>query len=103
MHAITRRVTFEWEGGREGEQKRVFAIITICGGRKQEGSAAYPIISCLLSPQSNHIHKSQTKFQQKKVVCSYRPLKKNKHSKRHKSELNLSTCNTARHAGGYRI
>jgi hypothetical protein len=74
MHAITRRVTFEREAEREGEQKRVFTITTICGGRKQEESAAYLITSCLLSPQSNHIQKSHTKFQQKKVV--YRPVKK---------------------------
>ena len=99
MHAITRRVTFEREGGREGEQRRVFAAITICRGRKQEDSAAYPITSCLLSPQSNHIQKSQTNFRQRKLYIGQ--LKKN-HSKSHR-ELDLSTCNAARHAGGYRI
>jgi len=101
MHAITRRVTFEREVEREGEQKRVFTITTICGGRKQEESAAYLITSCLLSPQSNHIQKSHTKLKAKKLYTGQ--LKKQVLKKSQKSELDLSTCNAARHAGGYRM
>jgi hypothetical protein len=93
-------VTFEREKGR-GEQKRVFAIITICGGRTQEDVVAYAITSCLLSPHSNHIRKSQTKFQEKKVV--YRPVKEKALRKSHKLELDLSTCKYARQSDGYRI